>query len=101
MLILFLMNWRLALIMLLLVPVIIFNTLLFSRLARLAFRDIRTHLARLNSFLQEALSGISVIQLFGREKDSFERFAELTQSYLQRTFTRSGSSRSSCRCWKC
>lgn len=85
-LILCLMNWRLALIMLLLVPLIIFNTLLFSRLARLAFRDIRTHLARINSFLQEALSGISVIQLFGREKDSHERFAELNQSYLQRTF---------------
>ena len=56
MIILLLMNWRLALLMLLLVPLIIFNTILFSRLARFAFRDIRTQLARLNSFLQEALA---------------------------------------------
>jgi len=85
-LILCLMNWRLALLMLVLVPVIIFNTLLFSRLARLAFRDIRTHLARINSFLQEALSGVSIIQLFSREKNSLDRFADLNQSYLERTF---------------
>ncbi len=86
MLILFLMNWRLALIMLLLVPVIIFNTILFSRLARLAFRDIRTQLARINSFLQEALSGISIIQLFSREKDSLRRFGELNETYLAKSF---------------
>jgi len=85
-LILCLMNWRLALMMLLLVPLIIFNTLLFSRLARLAFRDIRTHLARINSFLQEALSGISIIQLFSREKESLGHFTDLNESYLQRTF---------------
>lgn len=86
MLLLFLMNWRLALLMIILVPVIIFNTILFSRLARLAFRDIRTQLARINSFLQEALSGISVIQLFSREKSSLDRFAELNETYLARSF---------------
>lgn len=85
-LILFLMNWRLAVIMILLVPVIIFNTILFSRLARLAFRDIRTQLARINSFLQEALSGISIIQLFSRERDSLRRFGELNETYLARSF---------------
>jgi len=85
-LILFLMNWRLALIMILLVPVIIFNTILFSRLARLAFRDIRTQLARINSFLQESLSGISIIQLFSREDYSLRRFKELNEAYLQKSF---------------
>jgi len=84
--ILCLMNWRLALLMMLLIPVIIFNTVLFSRLARLAFRDIRTQLARINAFLQEALSGISVIQIFAREKDSLQRFKELNETFLQRCF---------------
>ncbi|MEN8136384.1 MAG: ABC transporter ATP-binding protein [Thermodesulfobacteriota bacterium] len=83
-LILFLMNWQLALIMMLLVPVIIFNTILFSRLARLVFRDIRTQLARLNAFLQEALSGISIIQLFAREHDSLRRYDALNETYLAR-----------------
>ncbi|HSH13090.1 MAG TPA: ABC transporter ATP-binding protein, partial [Desulfurivibrionaceae bacterium] len=83
--ILLLMNWRLALLMLVLVPVIIFNTMLFSRLARLAFRDIRTQMARLNSFLQEAISGISIIQLFGREDYSRARFSEQNEAYLERS----------------
>jgi ATP-binding cassette subfamily B protein len=85
-LILFLMNWRLALLMILLVPVIILNTMLFSRLARLAFRDIRTQLARINAFLQEAISGISIIQLYAREKDSLRRFSALNETFLERSF---------------
>jgi ATP-binding cassette subfamily B protein len=83
--ILLLMNWRLALLMLVLVPVIFINTIIFSRLARLAFRDIRTQMARLNSFLQEAIGGISIIQLFGREDYSRARFAEPNEAYLERS----------------
>ena len=83
--ILLLMNWRLALMMLVLVPIILFNTILFSRLARLAFRDIRTQLARLNSFLQEAIGGISIIQLFSREEYTCARFEELNEAYLERS----------------
>jgi ATP-binding cassette, subfamily B, multidrug efflux pump len=83
--ILLLMNWRLALLMLVLVPIILFNTVLFSRLARLAFRDIRTQLARLNSFLQEAIGGISIIQLFSREKYTCARFEDLNEAYFERS----------------
>ncbi|MDD3814479.1 MAG: ABC transporter ATP-binding protein [Desulfocapsaceae bacterium] len=83
--ILLLMNWRLALMMLVLVPLILFNTVLFSRLARLAFRDIRTQLARLNSFLQEAIGGISIIQLFSREEYTRARFEDLNEAYMQRS----------------
>jgi ATP-binding cassette, subfamily B, multidrug efflux pump len=83
--ILLLMNWRLALMMLVLVPVILFNTILFSRLARLAFRDIRTQLARLNSFLQEAIGGINIIQLFSREDYTRARFEDLSEAYLERS----------------
>ncbi|MBV5307524.1 MAG: ABC transporter ATP-binding protein [Desulfobulbaceae bacterium] len=83
--ILLLMNWRLALMMLVLVPIVFLNTLLFSRLARLAFRDIRTQLARLNSFLQEAIGGISIIQLFSREEYTCARFEDLNEAYLERS----------------
>ncbi len=83
--ILLLMNWRLALMMLVLVPLILFNTVLFSRLARLAFRDIRTHLAQLNSFLQEAIGGISIIQLFSREEYTRARFEDLNEAYMERS----------------
>jgi ATP-binding cassette subfamily B protein len=83
--ILLLMNWRLALMMLVLVPIILLNTILFSRLARLAFRDIRTQLARLNSFLQEAIGGISIIQLFSREEHTRALFEDLNEAYLERS----------------
>lgn len=84
MVILFWMNWRLALILSCLVPLIIGNTLWFSSLAREAFRAIRTQLARINSFLQESLSGISVLQIFMRQADTFKRFTELSNAYLQK-----------------
>ncbi|MFH1217975.1 MAG: ABC transporter ATP-binding protein [Pseudomonadota bacterium] len=84
MVILYWMNWRLALILTFLVPLIIGNTIWFSRLARDAFRIIRTQLARINSFLQESLSGIAVIQTFLREKDTYQKFVELSQAYLEK-----------------
>lgn len=83
--VLFWMNWRLALIMSLLLPLMILNTVCFSRLAREAFRQIRTHLARLNSYLQETLSGMVIVQLFQREQDTGRRFRELNQQYYLKT----------------
>jgi ATP-binding cassette subfamily B protein len=75
-------NWRLAMLMTLLLPVILASTFIFSRLARNVFREIRTNLARINSYLQEAVSGISLIQLFQREKDTAQNFSRLNQNYF-------------------
>jgi ATP-binding cassette subfamily B protein len=80
--ILFWMNWRLALGICLLLPLMVGNTLWFSRLARDAFRQIRTHLAKINSFLQESLSGVSLIQLFLRERSSQQQFSQLNQAFF-------------------
>jgi ATP-binding cassette subfamily B protein len=76
-------NWRLALLISLLLPLILVSTFIFSRLARNVFREIRTNLARINAYLQEAVSGISLIQLFQREKDTEQNFVELNQNYFQ------------------
>ncbi|NOR10851.1 MAG: ATP-binding cassette domain-containing protein [Desulfovibrionaceae bacterium] len=81
--ILFWMNWRLALILSLLLPLITVNTLWFSRLARDAFRTIRTQIARINAYLQESISGVAVIQLFLRESDTYTKFKELNNAYLR------------------
>jgi len=80
---LFWLNWRLALMMCLLLPVILAATVVFSRLARNAFREIRTNLARINAFLQESVSGISLIQMFQREKDTEDNFVQLNRNYFQ------------------
>ncbi|MDX2434361.1 MAG: ABC transporter ATP-binding protein, partial [Desulfobacterales bacterium] len=82
---LFWLNWRLALMMALLLPVILVATIWFSRLARNVFREIRTDLAKINAYLQEAISGISLIQLFQREKETERNFVSINQNYFQST----------------
>jgi len=81
---LFVMNRRLALLMLLLLPLIIAIILIFSRLARRVFREIRTVVAALNSFIQESVSGMSVIQIFAAEGRSRERFAVANRDFLRK-----------------
>jgi len=85
--ILFLMNFKLALLMSVFVPLSFFTTIVFSRLAREKFRAIRTQLAKLNSFLQESVSGLSIIQLFNRQHDSYRQYESLSGEYLNRTLS--------------
>jgi ATP-binding cassette, subfamily B, multidrug efflux pump len=85
--VLYVLNWHLAMVMSIFVPLAVLMTVLFARLAREKFRAIRSQLAKLNSFLQEALSGISVLQLFGREKRSREVFEGLSMEYMERNMS--------------
>jgi ATP-binding cassette subfamily B protein len=78
-------NWQLAAVISLLLPLILLLTIFFSRVARDAFREIRTHLAKINAYLQEAISGISLIQLFQREKDTKDNFVKLNRAYFDAT----------------
>ncbi|MGE4558749.1 MAG: ABC transporter ATP-binding protein, partial [Desulfobulbus sp.] len=83
---LFAMNWRLALVMTVFVPLAVVVTVVFSRFAREKFRAIRSQLARLNSFLAESLAGVAVIQSFGHQERSKTTHAGLSGEYLVRTF---------------
>jgi len=73
---------KLALVTFAVIPLVWLTAALFRRSVRDAFRDIRYRLARLNAFLQERLSGMRVVQLFGREEASAERFAQLNREHL-------------------
>lgn len=84
--ILFWMNWRLALILSATFPVMLVITLWFGRLSRNAFRRIRAHLAEINAFLHESVSGITVIQMFLREADLGRRFGRLNDRYRDAAF---------------
>lgn len=84
---LFWMNPRLASVMSVFVPLALIITILFARLAREKFRAIRSQLAKLNSFLSEALSGIAILQLFGREETSRTTHEALSAGYLDRTLS--------------
>ncbi|NDQ56650.1 MAG: ABC transporter ATP-binding protein [Acidipila sp.] len=75
-------DWRLALAALGVLPLILVVTLVFRRSVRDANRRIRTAIARINSFLQEHISGMSVVQLFNREKKARAQFAEVNRAHM-------------------
>ena len=77
------MDWQLALVALSVMPFVFLAAIIFRSRIRDAYRDIRVRLARLNAFLQEHISGMSVIQLFGREADTAKRFEAVDHDYLE------------------
>ncbi|MEX2281732.1 MAG: ABC transporter ATP-binding protein [Gemmatimonadota bacterium] len=78
----FVMDWRLALITLAVMPGVFIAAAVFRSKILTAYREIRTRLARINAFLQEHISGMSVVQLFDREADTAERFRKVDRDYL-------------------
>jgi ATP-binding cassette subfamily B protein len=76
------MNWRLALITFAVLPVIIYATKVFRDKVRDSYRRIRTAIARINSYMQEAVSGMLVLQLFNREKKAYKQFSEINASHM-------------------
>ena len=76
------MDWRLALASFAVIPFVVLVSGLFRKGVRNTYRDIRVRLARINSFLQERLTGMRIVQLFGQEKREAERFDELNRSHL-------------------
>ena len=77
------MNWKLALITFATLPFIIFATKIFRDKVRDSYRRIRTAIARINSYLQEAVSGMLVLQLFNREKRAFNKFSVINASHME------------------
>ncbi len=76
-------DFELALVAASLTPVLIVVSLLFRGGARRGFREVRAHLAKLNGYLQEVLSGMRVVQVFHRERRVSRRFDELLEPYLR------------------
>lgn len=75
-------DWRLALITFGVLPLIVLVTMVFRRSFREANRRIRTAIARINSFLQEYISGITVVQLFNRERKALRQFAQINRDHM-------------------
>ena len=78
----FVMDWRLAMGSFVVIPLVAGVSHWFRTNVREAYRDIRTRLARINSFLQERLTGMRIVQLFGREGAEAERFRKLNEDHL-------------------
>jgi ATP-binding cassette subfamily B protein len=75
-------DWRLALVACAVIPLVWFLARIFRRRVREAFGDIRVKVARMNSYLQERLTGMRVVQLFGRERATAAEFAEVNREHL-------------------
>jgi ATP-binding cassette subfamily B protein len=76
-------NWKLALITFAALPLIVYATKIFRDKVRDSYRRIRTAIARINSYLQEAVSGMLVLQLFNREKRAFNKFSDINASHME------------------
>jgi ATP-binding cassette, subfamily B, multidrug efflux pump len=78
----FLLNVKLALITLSVFPALVVIAILFSKRIKVAYREIRRKLARINSYLNENITGMKIIQLFNREKKNYEKFDSVNKDFL-------------------
>jgi len=78
--VMFQLEWRLALVILALFPIIVFAAWQFRNRVRAAYREVRKQIARMNAYLQESLSGMRIIQVFVQEMKANERFDDINQS---------------------
>lgn len=77
----FYMNWKLTLIVLLAMPVLVIATRIFQKKMKAAFEEVRTQVANLNTFVQERLTGMKIVQLFTAEKTEYEKFKEINNKH--------------------
>ncbi len=74
-------NWDLALITLIPIPILFIATSIFKKVIKKAFQDVREQVSRLNTFVQEHITGMSIVQLFNREDVEMEAFAEINKKH--------------------
>lgn len=75
------MNWKLTLVSLSLLPVLIFATYVFKEKIKVAFNEVRTAVSNLNSFVQEHITGMNIVQIFNSEKREMEKFREINAEH--------------------
>jgi ATP-binding cassette subfamily B multidrug efflux pump len=76
-------DWQLSLISLSTIPVLVYSTYIFKNAIKKSFQDVRNAVAKLNSFVQEHITGISIIQMFNKENDQAQKFSELNKEHRQ------------------
>ena len=75
------MNWKLSLIIFTTLPIILFATKIFQKYMKIAFEDVRTEVSNLNSFVQERVTGMKILQLFTREKTEYRNFKAINERH--------------------
>ncbi len=81
--IMFYTSWKLTLACLLTLPFLMITSYYFQKNVKQSFQDVRTQVARMNSFLQERITGMRMVQIFNAEKQEGERFKQINREYTQ------------------
>jgi ATP-binding cassette subfamily B protein len=79
----FSMSWQLTLIAIAVLPILVYASFWFRSKVRVAFLNVRDQVARVNSFVQEHISGMGIVQLFNREEKEYNRFEGINEDYKQ------------------
>ncbi|MCJ7466873.1 MAG: ABC transporter ATP-binding protein/permease [Maribacter sp.] len=74
-------NWKLALLVFVVLPIIVYATRLFQKAMKIAFGEVRAEVANLNSFVQERITGMKIVQLFTRERIESEKFRIINEKH--------------------
>ena len=77
----FFMNWKLTWIVIVAMPILVFITRIFQRKMQVGFEEVRTQIANMNTFVQERVTGMKIVQLFNREEIEAEKFSEINQKH--------------------
>ena len=74
-------SWELSLIVFTILPIILYATRVFQRAMKAAFEEVRTQVANLNSFVQERITGMKIVQIFTREETEFKEFKAINEKH--------------------
>ena len=77
----FFMNWKLTLIVLAAMPILLYATSVFQKKMKVAFEEVRTQISNMNTFVQERVTGMKIVQLFSREDIEYEKFKEINKKH--------------------
>jgi ATP-binding cassette subfamily B multidrug efflux pump len=76
-------SWQLTLLVLTVLPFILYATRVFQKKMKVAFEEVRTQVSNLNSFVQEHLTGMKIVQIFNREQEEYRRFKDINRKHRQ------------------
>jgi ATP-binding cassette subfamily B multidrug efflux pump len=79
----FITDWRMSLLSLSTIPLLIISTYIFKEKIKVAFNDVRNAVANLNTFVQEHITGMNIVQIFGSEKREYEKFQQINNEHKQ------------------
>ena len=79
--VMFVMNWKLALVALVVLPILVYATKVFQVAIKATFQDVRNEIANLNGFVQERVTGMKILQLFTRESIEYQNFKKINNNH--------------------